>query len=131
MHKKFQAVLFDFDGTLAHLTLDFKHMRKQALAELAAVLGPDDPALGRDDLPGMELIYAACKKQPPAVQAEIAERAVAPMKWKPQPKAACSLIAPPCLNHSKRAASKTPLSPATAARPWKRFFLGMPSFVRP
>lgn len=55
-----RAVLFDFDGTLAHLTIDFTHMRRLVLAELGAILGAEHPALGRDELPVMELIHAAC-----------------------------------------------------------------------
>lgn len=72
--RPFQAVLFDFDGTLAHLTLDFKHMRKLVLAELAAILGPEHAALMRDDLPVMEMIYAACAGENEDVTAEIAAR---------------------------------------------------------
>lgn len=57
------AVLFDFDGTLAQLTIDFAHMRSLVLAELAEILGPEHPALARGSLPVMELIYAACQGQ--------------------------------------------------------------------
>ena len=74
-----KAALFDFDGTLAHLTVDFKHMRALVLAELEDILGPDAPALSRRELPVMEFIYEACSwaaanGQGHAIQAEIARR---------------------------------------------------------
>lgn len=72
-----RAALFDFDGTLAHLTIDFGRMRQIVRAELAAILGPDHPALARRDLPVMELIYTACEKQPSSVRDEVARRSEA------------------------------------------------------
>lgn len=72
---KITAALFDFDGTLAGLTIDFRHMRALVRAELAALLGPEDQSSDRPELPVMELVHAACAGRAPALQAEIARRA--------------------------------------------------------
>lgn len=70
-----RVVLFDFDGTLARLTLDFGRMRALVLDELVKLLGAGAPVLKRSDLPVMELVHEACKGQPEELAAQIAERA--------------------------------------------------------
>ncbi len=50
------AVVFDFDGTLARLTIDFDAMRREVLGHLAAQGGE---AAGLDALPVLELLEAA------------------------------------------------------------------------
>jgi phosphoglycolate phosphatase len=63
------AVVFDFDGTLAHLTIDFAEMRLRAEACIvAAGIDPDD--LGR--LHVLELVAAACARLDPAAAAGLA-----------------------------------------------------------
>lgn len=70
----FKAVLFDFDGTLAHLTIDFARMRSLVMTELVDILGGDSPVLLRRDLPVMELIQAACAGQNSVIIDAIAKR---------------------------------------------------------
>lgn len=58
-----QAVIFDFDGTLAHLTIDFGLMRSKVLEIVRAHGLPDE------DLEGMyalELVEEACRRAPDA-----------------------------------------------------------------
>lgn len=53
------AVVFDFDGTLAHLTIDFEEMRREILALLPAHA---TGATGLDRMPVLELIEAAAER---------------------------------------------------------------------
>jgi phosphoglycolate phosphatase len=66
-----RAVVFDFDGTLAHLTIDFAEMRLRAEARiLAAGIEPGD--LG--GLHVLELVAAACARLEPEAAASLADR---------------------------------------------------------
>jgi phosphoglycolate phosphatase len=53
------TVVFDFDGTLAHLTIDFDHMRREVLALLR---GYGAPVAGLERMPALELIEAAAAR---------------------------------------------------------------------
>ncbi len=58
-----QAIVFDFDGTLAHLTIDFGLMRSKVLAIVRA------HGLLDEDLEGMhvlEMVEEACRRAPAA-----------------------------------------------------------------
>lgn len=63
--RKPKAVLFDFDGTLSVLTLDFKKMRRVAVEAMREVLGffPEIP--DADRLMTMELVEAVAATLPP------------------------------------------------------------------
>jgi len=51
--KKIEAIVFDFDGTLAELTIDFSEMKKRLRALGNAFL---DPLPQKDDLPALEWV---------------------------------------------------------------------------
>lgn len=51
--KKIEAIVFDFDGTLAELTIDFSEMKKRLKALGSAFL---DPLPQKDDLPALEWV---------------------------------------------------------------------------
>ncbi|WP_320171486.1 HAD family hydrolase [Maridesulfovibrio sp.] len=51
--KKIEAIVFDFDGTLAELTIDFNDMKRRLKALGSAFL---DPLPCRDDLPALEWV---------------------------------------------------------------------------
>lgn len=59
----FKAVLFDFDGTLAQLTIDFAEMRSLALNELAHILDCTPEKVTRP-MPVMENIELLCAENP-------------------------------------------------------------------
>ncbi|NDV26250.1 HAD family hydrolase [Desulfovibrio sp. JC010] len=51
--KKIEAIVFDFDGTLAELTIDFDEMKKRLKALGSAFL---DPLPEKDDIPALEWV---------------------------------------------------------------------------
>ncbi|WP_432738706.1 HAD family hydrolase [Maridesulfovibrio sp. FT414] len=51
--KNIEAIVFDFDGTLAELTIDFDEMKKRLRALGSAFL---DPMPSREDLPALEWV---------------------------------------------------------------------------
>lgn len=51
--KKIEAIIFDFDGTLAELTIDFSEMKKRLKALGSAFM---DPLPEREDLPALEWV---------------------------------------------------------------------------
>lgn len=72
--RKIEAIVFDFDGTLAELTIDFNEMKKRLKALGWAFL---DPLPCRDDLPALEWVdfMADClAKEDPALGKEFHTR---------------------------------------------------------
>ncbi len=64
MNSNITAALFDFDGTLARLTIDFAQMRKITLKGLSGLLQIPAEALNRPQMPLMENVYALCAAYP-------------------------------------------------------------------
>lgn len=67
-----KAVLFDFDGTLAQLTIDFHEMRRLVLRDLALVL-KQEPDEIKKSMPVVEMVEALCAEHP-QLAAQMRER---------------------------------------------------------